>query len=155
LKGIYYHQDIKDFDNASAWKAILAIDQDMLQFTSLQFEYSQIGEGFVTDTDPYAVLGFSHPVITVTDTMKTYGVWARQNWGDTRWNSWFRYYRSDYGSVGDLSIGIVDSFGVGIGYQLNPAVAFELAYGYAKFGSSDIFESENDHIIRFQTSVSF
>ncbi|MCL2684295.1 MAG: S-layer homology domain-containing protein, partial [Synergistaceae bacterium] len=147
LKGVYYFQDGADRDSANAWKVILAADQDLLKFTSLQLEYAQIGNDFRLWNDPYANMDFGWGNAYWADgTTTVYGVKAAQKWGDTKWDSWLRFYHADFDTVG---LNDVNQVGLGIGYQYNPAVHFELAVDWVDDGGSD------DTLVRFQTVVNF
>jgi hypothetical protein len=185
LKGIYYYQDVEAFgadydrshpnnvdpwsvdDHFKAWKAILKLEQDLLKFTDLQIEYSQIDNGFHLWTDPYNSIGdvllMNRGEADDDNTTKVFGVKAAQKWGDSRWDSWLRYYHADYD---DRDVDDVQNFGVGIGYQLNPAVHFELALDYIDFGDVDRPAAgtdrhnnggyyDEDVVVRFQTVVNF
>ncbi|MDR3166054.1 MAG: S-layer protein, partial [Synergistaceae bacterium] len=70
---------------------------------------------------------------------------ASQQWND-KWDSWLRYSWADYDNGGEE----FNQIGAGIGYQLNPAVHFELAYDYAEYNNGS-----DDNLIRFQTVVNF
>ena len=148
LKGVFYHQDGADRDSGSAWKVILVADQALLTFTSLQLEFASFGDDYFAWNDPYAMMGDSFGSGALAGGT-VYGVKAAQKWGDTKWDSWVRWYHADY----DFNDAKANSIGLGIGYQLNPAVHFELAYGYFKW--DDVFGDDNGHIIRFQTLVNF
>jgi hypothetical protein len=147
-------------DNFKAWKAILKIEQDLLQFTDLQIEYSQIDNGFHLWTDPYSSIG--NNVLENIDnadprnTTKVLGVKAAQKWGESRWNSWLRYYRADYDDAG---VDNAQNIGLGVGYQLNPAVHFELAADFIDFGNTAQHNQggyeDEDVVVRFQTVVNF
>ena len=157
FKALYYHQAQDNLsagveDTASAWKAILAIEQELLKFTSLQLEYAQIDNNFLLSNEPYSNFGnsllFDVPgTPRAAGTTKVYGAKAAQKWGETKWDSWLRYYHADFDTTG---VDDANNYGLGIGYQLNPAVHFELGYDYIDFGNDD-----DDRLIRFQTLVSF
>jgi hypothetical protein len=169
LKGLYYFQDLDDGwkpvvgkeDSPSAWRAILDIDQDLLKFTSLWVEYAQIDNTFVYDNPEYANFDAS-PMIGLLDlgkesfvnganpnykgTSKYIFVKAAQKWND-KWDSWLRFNWADYDTKGwdDFT-----QYGLGIGYQLNPAVHFELGYDYAEY-----YDKTDDNLFRLQTIVNF
>ena len=174
-KGLYYQQHqswltpggINTRDVARAWKVIIAADQELLKFTSLQLEYSQIDTHFVGN-DPY---GWGDNNLFMTRAWrrdnsivtKTFGVTADQTWGDSGWSSWQRYYTTEYGCT---NYDRVNNYGAGIGYQLNPAVSFELAYDFIDFGKQGLQAPDgpidgprndvgSDHLVRFSTYVSF
>ena len=163
LRGIYYHQDAYGPDynerSAKAWRAVLDIDQNLLKFTSLQFEYAQMDSRGDFNFDNYSYLGLDlFPAWGdgyFGDRLTAYGVWARQQWGESDWDTWLRYYHGDWDQP--VGGGKADSVGVGIGYQWNPAVRFELAYSYIKYNfcSTIIRMCDNDRVIRFSTLVTF
>jgi hypothetical protein len=158
-------------ENFDAWKAILTIDQDLLKFTNLQIEYAQIDNGFNLWNAPYDSIGnniLANRPFDPDSTSKVFGVRAAQKWGESRWDSWIRYYQADYD---ERWIDDVQNFGLGIGYRLNPAVHFELAVDYIDYGKvatgriiGGLPEYVNrggeryiddDIVVRFQTKVSF
>jgi hypothetical protein len=152
LKGLYYYQDAEvNNDHANAWKAVLDINQDLLKFTSLWIEYAQVDADFIFDTGDTEYAGYanfdadpSSHVISTGDKYKFILVKASQQWND-KWDSWVRYNWADYDGGDDFN-----QIGVGIGYQLNPAVHFELGYDHAKYN-----DGEKDNLVRFQTIVNF
>jgi hypothetical protein len=153
LKGIYYHQDGDDWvDNASAWKLILDVDQDLLKFTSLWLEYGQLKDGFQLTNEPYA-FGEGHLNVKKisnagTSDVTVYGARANQQWNE-KWNTFERYWHAEFDDI-RVNDGI-DNFTFGVGYQYTPAVKFELAY--------DLLDGDgyydDDGMIRFQTVVNF
>jgi len=166
LKGIYYGQDQGgtiaaattaqgDYsDSASAWRVILDLDQDLLKFTSAALEYAKIDNNFVLPNNPYAWLGAEILANTPANsrTATVYGIHTAQKWNDT-WRSFARYYTVDFDTAGydDAS-----NWTVGVGYRLNPAVEFELAYDSIDYGyGSDQDRNGDDSIIRFRTFVTF
>jgi hypothetical protein len=175
LRGVYYIQNAsvtprtadilnpRD-DDGNAWKVFLKLEQDLLRFTDLQLEYGEIDNNFVLWNEPYSFGGNSLlQAARARDayngtTTKLYGVKAAQQWND-KWDTWIRYYHADF-DIWRLQPGFsddVDDFGIGVGYQLNPAVHFELAYDKIDYGRANgpgTFEVD-DHLIQFQTSVSF
>ncbi|MDR0764746.1 MAG: S-layer protein, partial [Synergistaceae bacterium] len=167
MKGVYYYQDRETAtvsDNFSAWKGILTADQDLLRFTDLQIEYAQIDNLFRLWKDPYDSIGndilSNRPYGDDSSATQVIGVRAAQKWGESRWDSWVRYYRASY----DVdNIADAQDFGLGIGYQLNPAVHFELAADYIDFGNANGGTNGNgsgnyydeDIVVRFQTVVNF
>jgi hypothetical protein len=180
LGGWNYDRNYVD-DSFNAWKLILKLEQDLLKFTDLQIEYAQIDNGFAMgtiDNNPYDSVGnnilmnmpvrHQNPAATNffinTNTTKVIGVKANQKWGESRWDSWLRYYHADYDTAG---LDDVQNFGLGIGYQLNPAVHFELAVDYIDFGDVVALDAagarmhnlnsytDEDIVVRFQTKVSF
>jgi len=179
LKGVYYNQKQGNIDTnqpsrgagthlqedtANAWKAILAVDQDLLKFTSLQVEYAQINNNFNLWNGPYTKFGYQlRPAGSLDDpnngTTQVIGVKAAQKWGETKkWDTWQRYYMASYDIAG---VGDIYNIGIGIGYQLNPDVHFALGYDYVDWGSKNKGLSPtkpnetSDHLIRFNTTVAF
>jgi hypothetical protein len=170
-------------DDAKAWKAILELDQDLLKFTSLWIEYGKIDNNFTMNggayddldsgLDPFWAVGLDK-LYTLDrqgnwyelegnerGTTTVFGAKAAQKWND-KWDTWIRYYQFDLDSPG---FDDVKDIGIGIGYQLNPAVHFELAYDKIDYGNLT-FEDPNgvndpvvrgydNHLIRFQTVVNF
>jgi hypothetical protein len=151
-----------DFDTANAWRVVLDIDQELLKFTSLWLEYGQENNYFVSDNEPYANFDADPNRHTKRENVKHSNgeisteepsgdrkiifVKAAQKWND-KWDSWVRYNWIDYGND------YLDEFsqiGGGIGYQLNPAVHFELGYDHAKYA-----DGTKDNLVRFQTVVNF
>jgi hypothetical protein len=151
LKGIYYYQDVdKEDDSTNAWRVVLDVNQDLLKFTSLWLEYAQFEKGFVLGNQPYnwsndnGIITAGNDGIVKEDT-KVYGVRANQKWND-KWDSYLRYFHAEADNIED-----VDDWTVGVGYQLNEAVHFELGYGQIDGGN----KYDSDQLIRFQTFVSF
>jgi hypothetical protein len=178
LKGIYYMQDQGDDwytpragfaeeDSASAWKAIIDVNQDLLKFTSAWLEYGQMDNNFMTDLKPETSFGdlggqranvFKNaPRGLNTNSTKLYGVYLGQQWND-KWSTFARYYVADFDTnlLADTS-----NWTLGVAYQLNPAVQFLLAYDNIDFGNSDPLAvaagatNGSDHMIRFRTFVTF
>ncbi|MGI6075646.1 MAG: S-layer homology domain-containing protein [Pyramidobacter sp.] len=177
LKGAYYMEDlakdstiaqttadtglkVADVDDPKAWKVILDVNQDVLKFTSLWFEYAQFDEGFILQNTPYAFndgmfvapgvkSGYgANPII---DDMDAFFIGAKQKWND-KWNTFERYAKYDMDNVGDAK-----EWTVGVKYQYSPNLYFELAY-------NDISVSEDaalgnfkydDNQVRFRTYLSF
>jgi hypothetical protein len=184
LKGVYYYQDsdmvligvdeddagrpvLASYDNNfDAWKVVLKVEQDLLKFTDLQLEYAQIDALFRLWNDPYKNIGnnlLANMPENDDSTVKVFGVKAAQKWGESRWNSWIRYYHADYD---DKGVDDVQNFGLGIGYQLNPAVHLELAVDYIDYGKvlqdGGVYGNDggaryvdDDVVVRFQTLVNF
>jgi len=161
LKGVYYFQDYDgdDYDdsNQNAWKVILAVDQDLLKFTSLQLEYAQIDGKYNLWRDPYTLYGFGLPNKQKGEKVKIVGVKADQKWGETKkWDTWQRYYMASYDAD---EWDDIHNIGVGIGYQVNPDVHFGLGYDYVDWKTAGRYgekaNEKSDHLIRFQTTVAF
>ncbi len=157
LKGIYYFQNLGDDlangneDSPKAWKAVLDVKQDLLKFTSLWLQYMQIDNTFYglnqQNNMDWGV------AISVTDNMpfndnstKVWMVAAEQVWND-KWTTFLKYAEADY-DTDDYED--AKNWTVGATYQYTPAVAFQLVYDNIDFGDDD-----DDHLIKFRTSVSF
>ena len=91
--------------------------------------------------------------ISVTDGMpfnnnstKVWMVGAEQVWND-KWTTFLKYAQADYDTAG---VDDAKNWTVGATYQYTPAVAFQLVYDNIDFGAD-----EDDHLIKFRTSVSF
>ena len=157
LKGIYYMQDlgadlVGGFDDSpSAWKAVLDVKQDMLKFTSLWVQYMQIDNSFYgLNQQNNMDWGIS---LSVTDAMPLNDnqttVWmigAEQVWND-KWTTFLKYAKADFDTEG---VEDAENYTAGVTYQYTPAVAFQLVYDNIDFGADN-----DDHLIKFRTSVSF
>lgn len=165
LKGIYYHQklgsgleEMSGSDKAKLWRVMLDVDQEALKFTSLWVEYGQMDNNFFrvwSSGAPYADMGadiFAN-IPYGRGTSKFYGASASQEWNDT-WRTFVRYWSVDFDTEG---LSRAHQWGLGVGYRLNPAVEFELAYDKIDYGTGNIGDSRNgdDHLVRFRTFVSF
>jgi hypothetical protein len=165
LRGLYYYQDQGDGiqtgneDTASAWRLAFDIGQDTLKFTSVWAEYTQIDNNFinpsgaVTYTFNGASLLANQP--GNTNTTKVYGLIANQKWND-KWSTNLGYYAADYDTTG---IDDATEWLIGFGYQLNPAVQFQLSYNNIDYGNTATLNNggrtDDDSQIRFRTFVSF
>jgi hypothetical protein len=181
-KAIYYHQvqgdtlaqELSDSvnnydDSASAWKAILDVKQEVLKFTSVWIEYGQIDNNFLTNerfgeysdlgvsatyTDGGASLLFNMPYNMPynMNTTKIYGARLDQEWND-KWRTYLRYFAADHDTAG---IDDAVNWSIGVGYRLNDAVEFELAYDAIDYGNgADQDRNGSDNIVRFRTYVAF
>ncbi len=176
LQGIYYWQDLDDDlaailgadvpagqsaeDSPTAWKAVLKLDQDLLKFTSLRFEYAETDNMFFGVREYYGLGTDTADVPHVlsnmpwnNETTSTIFVRADQQWNE-KWSSFIRYVHADYDTNG---LDDVDNWGVAVKYQYTPAIAFRLAYDYIDFGSGNGDGNYNgdDHVIQFRTTISF
>lgn len=176
LQGIYYWQDLDDDlatllgadvpagqsaeDSPTAWKAVLKLDQDLLKFTSLRFEYAETDNMFFGVREYYGLGTDTADVPHVlsnmpwnNETTSTIFVRADQQWNE-KWSSFIRYVHADYDTNG---LDDVDNWGVAVKYQYTPAIAFRLAYDYIDFGSGNGAGNYNgdDHVIQFRTTISF
>jgi hypothetical protein len=186
LKGVYYGQSYDDDwakfgnkvaddlaggtalnifaiedDSATAWKVILDVNQDLLKFTSLWFEYGNIDNNFIMyrdgfdDATPYGVTGAdllaNRPYND--ETTKVFLINTQQKWND-KWSSFLRYAQADYDTTG---LADAKNWTIGIGYQLNDAVKFTLSYDDIDYGTGNAagFLNDDDHVIRFRTQVAF
>ena len=169
LKALYYWQDQggswNDYglldDNANAWKVILDVKQEALKFTSVWLEYGQIDNHFARFNEN-ANTGFDSIGASLMgnrphndNTAKMYGIRADQQWND-KWRTYVRYFATDYDTNG---LDDATNWTFGVGYRLNPAVEFELAYDQIDYGNSGTGNNggrvDDDHMIRFRTFVTF
>jgi hypothetical protein len=164
LKGIYYHQSQGDSwkwnaesaDDASLWRAILEINQDVLKFTSLHLEYGQwdnnffrFGQGFHFNG---ANLTYNTPQNDKAGTI--WGVRAEQRWSD-KWSTVERYFKAGFDTPGydDTS-----TYSLAVTYHLNPGMSFELAYDAIDYGTGNTYDGARngeDGVFRFRTLVFF
>jgi hypothetical protein len=197
-KAIYYQQSYGDTiaygfetdptvlygdsdDSASAWKVILDVDQEALKFTSAWLEYGQIDNNFITNERfaiysgeigvgaTYADGGASLLANMPNNTNNTtiYGIRLDQEWNE-KWRTYLRYFAADHDTA---YLDDAVNWSIGVGYRLNDAVEFELAYDTIDYGDSNFdFDGSNviednernlggrfgdDHVIRFKTYVTF
>ena len=166
LKGIYYAQktsrDRPGYlravgtlgvdDSASAWKAILDVNQAALKFTSIWLEYGQMDNNFELfnpgGINPYAYYGAeilrARPIDRNTTTILL--VRAAQQWND-KWDTLLRYAQADFETRG---VQDASNWTFEVGYQYTPAVKFTLGYD-----NIDYDNNNDDHMIRFRTHVTF
>jgi len=149
LKGAYYAEDIDaNGTTPSAWQAIIDVSQDALGFTSVWLEYAAFDATFVTLT---AAPWDNYGAYTGTAIGATYdSVWfvkLQQVWND-KWTTFERYLNGNKRAAG---VDDLTDWTLGIVYQYNPAVAFELVY--------DSYEGHatvaDDDMIRLRTTVNF
>ena len=77
---------------------------------------------------------------------------ADQKWND-KWSSYLRYFMADFDTAG---VDDATNWTVGIGYQMNPNVSFELAYDAIDYGTGvNNVRNGDDNIVRFRTYVTF
>jgi len=149
VKAAYFTQKIDGVaSDPSAWNAILDVSQDALKFTSLWFEYASFDNNFATVTDgPWDdYVGYTGTGIgAVYDNI--WFVRAQQKWND-QWTTFVRYLNGDKRAVGAANL---KNYTLGVVYQYNPAVAFELRYDKYEDRPGNI----DDDAIRFRTTVNF
>ena len=166
LKGAYYMQNVdqairnaNNEDGPTAWKVIVDAKQDLLKFTSLWLEYGKIGEGFIMNTNAYDDMGASALANRNTnyDTTILF-LRADQKWND-KWSTYVRYFDA---SFDEPNMDNTKFYTFGVGYQLNPAVSFELAYDKIDYGNTPprsmgatAGDATDDNVIRFRTLVNF
>lgn len=157
LKGIYYFQNLGDDlalgfeDSPKAWKAVLDVKQDLLKFTSLWLQYMQIDNTFYglnqqNNMDWGVALSVTDNMPFNNNSTKVWMVGAEQVWND-KWTTFLKYAQADYDTAG---VDDAKNWTVGATYQYTPAVAFQLVYDNIDFGGDN-----DDHLIKFRTSVSF
>ena len=176
LRGIYYWQDLGDDittytglsagsteTSPKAWKLVLDVKQDLLKFTSLWVEYSQQDNTFYGLTNRYSIgggvydyVGRNMDISNPFGTSKWWFVYAGQKWND-KWGSFVRFATVDYDTNW---LDNATEWGLGVTYQLNPAVQFELAYDQVDHGDTLSQRALDgaygkDHVVRFRTTVNF
>ncbi|EFQ23342.1 S-layer domain protein [Aminomonas paucivorans DSM 12260] len=164
LKGAYYTQNndinvaeraASGEDSPTAWKVIVDAKQDLLKFTSLWLEYGKIGEGFrMYQNSPYDSYGAAALNNRNLDQDTTIiFVRADQKWND-KWSTFVRYFTADFDTTG---IDDTKFYTFGVGYQLNPAVGFELSYDKIDYGDNNPagMNSGDDNVVRLRTVVNF
>ena len=168
LQGTYYWQDLDEGiadgfeDSPKAWRATLAVKQDLLKFTGLRFEYQQQDNTFNGVRDPYSFGVNSANAASISDNMpwndgttKLFFIYADQKWND-KWSSFVRFANVDYDTdwLDDAT-----EWGLGVTYQYTPAIGFELAYDQVDHGDTNLLgftgAEGKDHVVRFRTTVNF
>ena len=147
-------------DSPQAWRVVLDLDQDLLKFTGLRFEYQEQDNTFLGVRKPYSFDKDTGNAASVSDNMpwndestKFFFVYAPQKWND-KWSSYLRYTHADFDTD---YLDDADSYGIGITYQYTPAIAFRLAYDYTDYGDNNPagFYSGEDHVFQFRTAINF
>ena len=171
LKGLYYWQQLDSDlatvlgganaeDSPKAWKAVLTLDQSLLKFTALRFEYAQRDNMFFGPRNYYGIGTDTGEGPMVMDNMpwnngtsKIFFVRADQKWND-KWSSFVRYTQADYDTDG---LDDAKNWAVAVKYQYTPAIAFRLMYDNVDFGDNNPSGSTNgkDHVVQFRTTISF
>ncbi|GHV36003.1 S-layer protein [Synergistales bacterium] len=182
FKGIYYYQGGKmeeslsnpgqwsdiDFNNPSAWKIILDVKQDLLSFTSLWLEYSQLDAGFfipygnvaltLVDDDRWDTVNGGNGFVAYDTSIWRVG--ATQKWND-RWSSW-AYVAGHSLENGGLDAGGAArdakllQWGLGVEFKYNENVAFALGYIRADWNrSAENASYADEHRLQFRTAVTF
>jgi len=148
LKAAYYSQDIGTATDPAAWQAIVDVKQAAIGFTSVWLEYAAFDNNFVTYTfGPWDNYG----IYTGTAIGATYdSVWfvkLQQVWNG-EWTTFERYLNGNKRAAGAADM---TNWSLGIVYQYNPAVAFELVYDQYE----DVVGANDDDVLRFRTTVNF
>ena len=173
LKALYYAQDLGETiaggleDSPAAWKVMLDVKQEALKFTGLWLEYGQIDNTFIgsarassastradVDLVSYSGLGANalHNQPFNNNSTNVMLVRADQKWND-KWSSYLRYFMADFDSAG---FDDTTNWTVGLGYQMNPNINFELAYDSIDYGEGvEQDRTGDDHVVRFRTYVTF
>jgi hypothetical protein len=152
LKGAFYQQNNDNlssgYDDASMWRAIFTVDQDVTGFSSFWVEYADADAGFYFNQP--AAYGFVAQVpnwngILPMDT-SVFQVMAAQKWND-KWDTWVRYADFDLDGPG------MANYTIGVDYLYSDAVRFELLYD--KLDGDGDFDDLDDSIINFRTAIYF
>ncbi|MDR2180438.1 MAG: S-layer homology domain-containing protein [Synergistaceae bacterium] len=168
LKGIFYHQktDVEleatgeevDTDDSNAFKLIVDVKQDLLKFTSLWLEYNKIDAGFYLpsgrgalfndyDTISWKASSIAEGNVVQSD-LNIWRIAAQQQWTE-KWSTFLFYANFDVDAV-DANF---NHYGLGVNYQLNPAVLLGIAYTQISY--DDEFDLNDESQIRFRTQVTF
>ena len=158
LKGVYYWQDIdieglpaNIEDSPTAWKAILDVKQDLLKFTALWIEYSQMDNTFL-GTNSYNYMGgnemYNQPLNS--NTANIWNIIANQQWND-QWSTYIRYWMADWDTTG---VDDTENWTFGVRYQYTPAIQFKLEYDMIDYGDQGM-RTGDDNVFRFRTTVNF
>jgi hypothetical protein len=156
-------------ESATAWKIILDVNQEALEFTSLWLEYGQIGNNFSFfdyKNQPYGPYGagilYNQPGADHFRPINTYttsviGVFLNQWWGWSEkgmWHSFERYVRADYGTPG---LGDAENITLGIGYRFSSGLNMELSYNMIDFGGGNPsgFSNGDDCLLLLSTYLAF
>ena len=136
-----------------AWKLSFNLGEDKLKFSSIWFEYSKFDEGITLDNGPRAFnddpwfLSFgSNEHYFSPQEMDVWHLAARQRWGKSGFSTFERYARYD------IDRNSYDEWGIGVGYQYNQKLYFEVAYNDQQI---PLQNDERDRQLRFRTMISF
>ncbi|MDR2522328.1 MAG: S-layer homology domain-containing protein, partial [Synergistaceae bacterium] len=194
LKGMYYMQSVSleapagvpagvstDYnDSATAWRAVIDVKQDMLKFTSLWLEYSQVNRGFYMPSGTAALFNnydwasrelegaISGKSKVVGYDLNLWRIAAQQQWNE-RWAT-FGYFGN--ATAANVSLdgnnnwqdGTITQYGVGVTYQYNPNVLFGLSWEQVAFSdewywgyddNNNLISLRDPGQIRFRTQVTF
>ncbi len=174
FKGAYYVQDhdgpsgVPHFDDSpNAYKAIIDVSQDLLNFTSLWIEYAKFDPNFQIALQPWSAYGAElTPNLTapaVLNVFETEVIFAslQQKWSD-KWVTYQRYGQFNHDP--ESYAGLTGSYDItnwtfGVQYWYTPTVMFELAYDDVDYdnGWRDNIDSslKDDSLIRFRTHIFF
>ena len=162
LTGVFFKEKIDEAagmtdDSPKAYKVILDLDQSLLKFTSLRFEYGKYDQGFIyqNGVSPYTVSSNNHVNINslgakpLADDMKIIHVNAIQKWGKkfSTYERWGKYKM-------DKS---AKEWTIGLAYQYSPALQFSLSYTDfdGRISASGVDETYDNRLIRFRTFLNF
>ena len=155
LIGAYFME--KDIEHdPKAWKIVLDVDQDLLKFTSLRFEYADLDKGFfLNNVGPLTWHAkMSHNVTSgyLAEDTKLFKVEALQKWGAKfqTYERWGQYKQSDNGKAKELQLGI--------GYQYTPNLWFGVDYTKCDgllYDGGKVYSDMKDKVIRFRTVLNF
>jgi hypothetical protein len=193
LKGMYYMQSVSleapasvpgvstDYnDSATAWRAVIDVKQDMLKFTDLWLEYSQVNRGFYMPSGTGALFNnydwasreldgaISGKSGVVAYDLNLWRIAAQQQWNE-RWATFGYFGNATAANVSrdgnnNWQDGTITQYGVGVTYQYNPNVLFGLSWEQVDFSDEWYFgRNEKNELlprrdpgqIRFRTQVTF
>jgi len=167
LRGMFAMQKI-DFvnpagkdDSPNAYKVLLDVNQNALKFTSLWLEYAKLDAFFGTYINglSYAEQAARNaPAYGINShnrdaEMKYWMAVAEQKWSD-KWATFIRYLNVSYDEVGLDDWVDHNNWMFGFRYMYTPALQFELLYDKISY-DDNLVGKNDDHMIRFRTSISF
>jgi hypothetical protein len=153
LTGAYFME--KDIaDDPKAWKVVLDVDQSLLKFTSLRFEYAKFDEGFFVQTGPmswHSNMDYNGWGQLAEDT-KYMKIEALQKWGSAgKFQTYERWSQVDANEK-------AKELQLGIGYQYTPNLWFGLDYTKCdgQFSGGYVVDpNAEDKVVRFRTILNF
>ena len=152
LTGAYFWD--KDIEgDPKAWKVVLDVDQSVLKFTSLRFEYAKMDEKFMVATGSmcwHANMEINSWGSMDKDT-KYMKIEGRQKWG-AKFETFERYAevkQDDNGKAKELQLGV--------GYQYTPNLWFGVDYIKCdgKLDGGKVVDNVEDKVVRFRTILNF
>ena len=175
IKGAYHMEKYKNDDplftddDPKAWRVILDVNQKVLKFTSLWFEYGKYDKNFLFEhAAAYNTLGtgfgifgkagglFDDEVYVAPADMKIMYAKLEQKW-NSKWSTYetFHQAKTDDNVAIKNNADKVTLWSVGIKYQYSPALSFDLTYNDRKWHGMSGYEDTKDRGIRLRTLLNF